>query len=401
MFRIIISLLAILYGTGCAVASPPPDDDVAKPFQTGWWTDVTRPAYLAGYAAAGTTLVLANGAGWFTASSDRGRIGTYLDEAQKQGVKVIVSMTRKYTPKGTAVKEFTDTITAYKDHPALFAWYIGDEPEIYDNHDANPDDDWMITHGYLAASPGYYQLAKSADPVHPILISFNMLYDPLDSYYAKVQRFFDVTDLVGMHNYPFWRTDSEFEGGDSRMQYDVWKYMLEKTAQNDKAGFIATAQGFGTNSHDAIYRDPTYAELRHQVFSAVVLGIDTVLFWYDGWSSLVMKERVKQMVGQIQAIGAPMNNGITNDTRIGVSVADRNRLVYRYGTSGGDRVILAVNIANRSTAGGAALNDVRFTLPDGVNSTQVTVLDENRTLSVTSGAFSDSFAPFAVHIYKF
>jgi hypothetical protein len=386
----------------CGGVHPADVHQVESSFQTGWWTDVTRPEYLATYAADGNTLVLAGGAGWFTTPSERDTIKSYLDEAQKNNVKVIVSLVRdRHTPYGIPAQDFTDTITACKSHPALYAWYIGDEPELYDNGDGNRADDWTIPHGYLATSPGYYGLAKAADPDHPMLISFNELYDPLDTYYAKVAHFLDVTDLIGMHNYPFWRTDAEFAGSDSRTQYDKWTYMLDKTALNNKAGFIATCQGFGVNSHAAIYRDPTLAELRHQVFSAVVLGVDKVLFWYDGWASTSMKDLVKQMIGQVQSIGAAMNSGVTNDLRIGVSVTNREQLVYRYGVSGSDQVILAVNIANRTVTGGAALNNIRFTLPSGTTATQVTVLYESRTLTVTDGTFTDNFAPFAVHIYQF
>ncbi|HMA53629.1 MAG TPA: hypothetical protein VKT17_04170, partial [Acidobacteriota bacterium] len=148
-------------------------------------------------------------------------------------------------------------------------------------------------------------------------------------------------------------------------------------------------------------RNPTYAEYRQQIFSAIVLGIDRVLFWYDKWATPAMKDLVDRMVGQIREIGPQMNNGITNDPRIEASVSDRDQLVYRYGVAGGRHVLLAVNIANRTKLSGATLSNVRFGLPSGVDSADITVLDENRTLAVVGREFTDTFVPFAVHIYIF
>ena len=377
-------------------------------FKTGWWMemyDTDYAASLAKYATEGNTLVLGNGGGWVTSASERIKIQRFLDEAQKYDIKVIVSLTKsRGTPYSIPVNEFTDTINAFKNHPALYGWYLGDEPEIYNNNDANRSDDWQITHSYLATDPGYYYLAKVADPNHPVFISFNMVYTPIETYWTKILNFFDVTDLVGMHNYPFWSVDqyvNEFYGTDTRTQYDKWKLAFEDTINRGKTGFIATAQGFGYNNNDAVYRDPTYNELRHQVFSAVVLGIDKVLFWYDDWSNDNVKNLVRQMTLLEQQIGEEMNNGTTNDSRISVSITDRDQLVYRYGISGSKQILLAVNIAGRKGSTNVSLNGVRFTIPGGYNG-PVVVVGENRTtvLTAVNGSFTDDFAPFAVHIYS-
>ncbi len=377
----------------------------AGSFQTGWWAEITEEAKLAGYAAEGDTLVLMDGGGWYADDWGRPSIQAYLDEAQKYGIRVIVSMTHSnHTPDGVDPADFAATINAFKNHPALYGWYLGDEPELFDNHDADPGDDWQIPYGYLAAAPGYYGLAKAADPDHPVLISFNTIYNPYDTYWARIANFMDVTDAVGMHSYPFWTPNpAEFSGGDARAQYDVWKYALEHTLATGRnpSDFIATCQGFGTNPYDSIYRDPTDAELRYQVFTAVVLGIGKVLFWYDGWANAAMLNRVAQMTAQIQHIGAEMNAGVTNDPAVEVSITDRNQLVYRYGSAGTRHVILAVNIANRDSASGQTLPDVGFKLPPGVLAKVVTVLEESRTLPVSNGYFYDSFSKFQVHAYAF
>jgi hypothetical protein len=159
----------------------------------------------------------------------------------------------------------------------------------------------------------------------------------------------------------------------------------------------------GTTADNAsIYRDPSYNELRYQAFSAIVIGIEYVLFWYDGWSNDFTSNLVKQIIGQIQNIGEEMNTGITNDPMVKSSIGNRNHLVFRYGKNGTRHVILAVNIANRTSSSGATLPGVQFTLPPSVRPREIIVESENRTLSVSEeNSFRDTFQPFAVHIYSF
>lgn len=97
---------------------------------------------------------------------------------------------------------------------------------------------------------------------------------------------------------------------------------------------------------------------------------------------------------------AEMGNGITNDPGIAVSQPASN-LAYRYGVNGNRHVILAVNIANRSTVSGQVLSNVQFTLPAGIRPSQVEVLNEGRILPVTDGVFTDNFSKYAVHAYSF
>ena len=396
-----IVLLILLHCCVSAAAANESDSGIL----IGWWTDIYDTGKLAGYAQDGNTLVLGNGGGWYTDSWMRYYIKNFLDEAQRQNIKVIVSMTRnRHTPFDIPTKDFIDTINAFKNHSALYAWYLGDEPEGYDNNDGNRSDDWQITHDYLAIDPGFYGLAKAADPNHPIFISFNMIYDPRQTYWDKILRFFDVTDVVGMHNYPFWNTPEnlpEFAGFDMRTQYDKWKLAFEDTMSKGKVDFIATCQGFGYNSHDSIYRDPTRKELRYQAFSAIVLGIKKVLFWYDGWTNDNVKELVRLTIGEAQSIGKEMSNGVTNNPDLGVSITDRDKLVYRYGKDGDSYAILAVNIANRNSASGQNLSNVQFTLPAGIRPSQVEVIGENRIIPVNNGVFTDNFTRFEVHIYRF
>ena len=109
-------------------------------------------------------------------------------------------MTRSFhTPYGVSATDYVDTIEAFKDHPALYGWYIADEPELFDD---DPEG-WPVVHRYLDIDPGYYHLAKQADPNHPTYITHNQEFIPADL--PIYQAFMQVTDITGIHQYPFWR----------------------------------------------------------------------------------------------------------------------------------------------------------------------------------------------------
>ncbi len=352
-----------------------------RPFLIGWWTDINDIGKLADYANDGSKLVLGNDGGWYTSPSKRYVIQNFLDEAQNQGIQVIVSLTiASDTPYDMSSSEFTDVINAFKNHPALYGWYLADEPELHPN-----------SHYYLDQDPGYYHLCKTADPNHPVFI--------VHSGYAK-SAFVDVADLVGSDFYPSDMGPPTELNTFVLMSYDVWSDGLQFTEQFNKDGFVAVAQGFGKQSHISAYRDLTYSEYRYHVFTAVVQGVEKILFWYDAWANSYIQDLVTQMIGQVQSIGAEMNNGRTFDLQIQVTES-QDRLVYRYGTDGNSHVILAVNIANYRSGNGITLSNVRFTLPSGIQTSQVEVLDENRTLAVINGVFSDNFNRFEVHAYRF
>ena len=367
----------------------------------GWFTSLERPEYLDIHARESNNLVLVDGVGWYSTWRPNGwnAIRAYLNKAHGLGLKVILTMTKEHqTPYGIPVKDFVDTINEFKSHPAVFGWYLADEPELHPvNNWRKEPDGWKIAYDYLKTNPGYYNLLKAADPNHPVFIT----HDQSNQRYHLAKTFFDVTDISGFHAYPFWKGHAEFQNIDSRKIYDQWKqqYIEARTAGKD---FIATAQGFGDGS-DSPNRNPTYNELKYEVFSAIGIGIDKILFWHYYYSNNALRALVAKVANEIMAVSGEMYNGRTNDPAIKVSqklVADE-KLLIRYGKRGNNHAILAVNIANRDAPTGLALNNVQFTLPPGISTSKVEVVGEGRTIPVQGATFEDSFDRFQVHIYRF
>lgn len=342
-----------------------------RPLLIGWYSNVEHPERLVEYARNGVNIVLACCTPAYLGQPSV--IAGYLDRARDLGVKVILDM-RFFNP-ALSTSQFANGINTFKNHPALYGWYIADEPELATDRTAT-----------INAVATYYSLLKANDPGHP---GFGVHSGTVSHSFAPLE------DLIGVDWYPSAR-NTEFGGG-VPTSYDAWNAGLTAAGTHGKR-FVAVAQGFGVNPYESVYKDLTYGELRYHAFSALVQGIDFILFWTDDWTNEHTAALVAKIISQIHAISGAMKNGVTNDARIKVSHSTGD-LVFRYGAAGDAKAILAVNIANRS-GGGATLSDVRFTLPANQAASHVEVLGESRTIPVTNGAFSDTFNRFEVHIYR-
>jgi hypothetical protein len=374
-----------------------------RPFDIGWVGQIYEPQKLAAYAQLGVRVMTADGAGWYldTVGTSNDYFKNYLTEANKYGIKVTFKLSHgnsnnngtPYDSNLSATQNtaaFTKLLTTINrtTYPNLDDWIIGDEPNLDEN---NPP----VVYQFLSQSPGYYQLTQNLDPGHALIIFCCYLNYPYSAPYTYTEaNYAGLTNKVGWDYFPgnissqtgVWRS------------YDQWQQGLTYATTYQK-NYLAWGQGFGSNG----YRNLTYDEIRYHTFTAIALGMPKFYFWNDdpSWTNTTMVSLSNQMIAQVQNIGAQMKTGITNSSQITVNPSNSSQLIYRYGISGNDHALLAINIANRNSASGTALNNVTFTLPNQITASSVTVLDENRTLPITNHQFADSFSPFAVHVYTF
>jgi hypothetical protein len=148
--------------------------------------------------------------------------------------------------------------------------------------------------------------------------------------------------------------------------------------------------------------EPTPAQTKFEVWSAIIHGargidyfchIFTPSFIEAGLLSRSdMKAAVKDINAQIASlaavinVGTPVSNTVTSSAG---SLAPIDTMTHSYG---GSTYIFAADMRNTATTGTFK--------PAGIASGTVTVLGENRTLTLSGGSFSDSFSGYGVHIYK-
>ncbi len=361
--------------------------------EAGWYTNDPSTGSrnnLATYASQGANLILP-----YNCYFNRSGTAAYLEEAERQEIKVWVDLRLhalgNNLPSESAWKDF---INSFKGYSAVKGWYIADEPEY-----SGP--------GYSTILQ-YYQWTKEADPNHPVSIAHCWTVRPE---FAGVPRPYDVLLL---DVYPGWGYGAaDYNEFNSRVR-DSYKWWRDgkNAAESYGVPIEAVPLGFGnhpdTNQPQNGVRDLTDMEHKWHTYTAIVLGYKAVLFWWDMMSSGMiqtnnhMKTLVTNRFSEISQMAAEMENSIMNDSRVLVS-QPTSKLIYRYGANGNRQVILAVNIArwNASDNNGEKLDSVQFTLPSEIHASQVEILDEDRTLTVTNGTFTDSFNRFEVHAYAF
>ena len=174
-------------------------------------------------------------------------VAALMDAAAVEGMQILLELTeyarRKPEPDYRAIAAL---VKRYRQHPALLAWYLVDEP----------DETKMAPASALAI----YELIRELDPYHPVYLVNNRPHT-----YAAYSDASDILaiDVYPIPNYPISRV------GDY-MERARWTSLERKPVW-------LIAQAFGGVEHWA--RSPTATELRNMIYQGLVGGAKGVLFY--------------------------------------------------------------------------------------------------------------------------
>jgi hypothetical protein len=310
----------------------------------------------------------------------------FLAAAQTLGLKVLAS------PDTSAGTNFNATaarraVTTFDAHPALWAWYLVDEPDLA----LVSPEDVTRAHRFLKSIPAHKPTA---------LVLFNA---PNALYYAH------LSDIMMIDRYPIpWLPLANF-GQHVRQT---------RLALGQKKPLIAVIQAFDWRYYPELLpgeenlRPPNSVELRCMTYLALALRANG-LFYYafndgrwnmiehpDTWRSLTnLIGEVNERLPLFQAehrwwpyrhyfydwphrFNAAMESSITPAW---LRVTSANAAV-----PAGDYLLLVNNTGQAHT--------YRISLPYGI-SNPIPVLGENRKVQPVNRWLEDNFAPLAVHIY--
>lgn len=215
-----------------------------------------------------------------------GEPGAYLDAAKKAGVKVMLEIPRALVRRRDAAG-IGAFVRRYRKHPALFAWYLADEPT------STP------TLGPLPAREAgpLYAAIKRNDDQRPVAIAFNAGQDPATFRHAM--------DVVMYDDYPVRAEHAEFQ------RFHAWTHRVFQRARfaKEKDGFIPVLQGFGGPPEAPFFgrRLPTGAEQRFMVYTALQAGATGLFFWTryradDAWVREVLRPIVDELRPMVPAL---------------------------------------------------------------------------------------------------
>jgi hypothetical protein len=209
-------------------------------------------------------------------------IKSFLDRCTQVGVKVLLEIHRPLVDSEN-IAGIKDFIRSYKNHPAVYAWYLYDEPEIKKPTPLSPQSLERV-----------YQAIKAEDKSKPVAIVF------ADPY--KIEPFVKAMDIVMWDRYPCLRGVPEFQWVPA---YRRDFYKVISLADIHKQKFYNVLQA--SNEKQSTKRLPSIGELRYMFYLSVLAGVDGLLFWtyefsVNSWNESVLYPTIKEFKKYIPAI---------------------------------------------------------------------------------------------------
>ena len=253
-----------------------------------------------------------------------------------------------------------------------------------------------------------YNKYKAADPTRPIYLGLGqgVAYDgwegrgsnaPPDSQYVP------AADIIAFDIYPYNNC-----GGDANEKVTCGQFWLN--------AFGVDRLHMWSNRNQAVWTDfettviaagstsgPTAAQVRSEVWLALIHGANGVTYFVDTWNpsfredgifaSTTMVNAVTALNAQIKSL-APALNSASVPNVVSATSSNSAAPVEILVKARGQVLYLFAAIARAGTAT-ATFHDA------GLNGrVTATVIGESRTVDVTAGGFSDDFAASAVHLYQ-
>ena len=212
-----------------------------------------------------------------------------MDYLDAKGLKVLYTLkdcyfglggakSRGITNEASEVAYITKRVAAFKNHPALFAWYINDELGL----------DWIKR---LAM---HRDLFERLDPDHPTWVAHYMVED--------IRSHLPGFDVIGSDPYPICQT------GDPPISQ-----VMEHTRITRKGVFGARAMwqipqafdwgGYRVKDKDKT-RPPTFEEMRNMAWQFIAEGANGLIFYsYSSWEKMKWRTPPEEMWKRVCRVG--------------------------------------------------------------------------------------------------
>lgn len=311
---------------------------------------------------------------------------SFLDRVQAKGMKLIYCMNDLH-PEATDFRSSSwegikgnekiasAVISAYKNHPAILAWYLNDE----------------LPKSMEPGLAGYYRRVASADPNHPCFIVLCTM--------PEVKYFPETTDIMGVDPYPVPESPvtKVSEAADTaRLAVDghkpTWMALqafawYQHHSDNPDRGHIPTEAELKTG------RAPSYEESRCMTYLALTHGAKGLIYWcyYDMKQLPQYNEMwagMKKIGGEVKSLSPVL---LSSDDLREVKCSSPE-IHTKLKIFHGELYLIAVNA-------GLTQRNVTFDLGRKISPT-ATEIFEKRNLRNGRSTLTDSFKPLEAHVYR-
>jgi hypothetical protein len=211
------------------------------------------------------------------------------------------------------------------------------------------------------------------------------------------------SDIVSFDIYPYNNC-----GGDTNEQATCGQFWLNALGVDRLHQWSTRHQAVWTDIETTIITadtttGPTPVQTASEVWLSLIHDANGIVYFIDTWNpsfredgifaTMPMVTAVTALNKQIKSLAPELNSPTLPDV---VTVTSSNTMapIDTMVKASGTSLYLFSAISRAGTTMGS------FTVPGLTGKAVATVVGENRTIDVTGGAFSDSFAANAVHIYK-
>lgn len=294
----------------------------------------------------------------------------HLDQAHARGVKVMVDLSG-----GTVeIPEIVRRANVVKDHPALYGYYLSDEPDLRAT----------VTPADLIAGYGALR-AADPDPAHPVLVSFHHRLGDVRDYLPGTEiAMRELFSLNGIFD-PTANLQVPSDLAVAREHGLIGYVGIPRAFQG--AGLMPSLDQFKYNALAPISMGA--GGIIHHIFETFVPP-DTLAIDPD-W-----RHTVAYPVTDLLASVRPILLGHTEMISATSTNAAAGSVTFVFGGDTNNAVLIAAHNAASTVSG------IDFDLA-GMDPSIAhgTVLTEGRSVSLVGGSFQDSFGPWAVHVYRF
>lgn len=254
-----------------------------------------------------------------------------------------------------------------------------------------------------AATLKEYQAIKAADPSRPVFMTLTGHFHPHFRQWSDQQRttlypeYLRATDVVGYDIYPVygWNKPEWLY-----LVHDATRLLAEKAGSKPVYAWIETSKGGQWTGPLERQADVTPAHIRAETWMAICGGATAIGYFTHVWKPSYHqfgvpaenRKSLRSVNDQITRLAPAILAG-KPERSVSVRTASKARFGLLARQYQGDLYVFAVNCDGQQAEATMAIES----LPA---QSEVSVIDEDRALRSAAGSFTDSFAPWAVHLYR-
>ena len=287
-----------------------------------------------------------------------------------------------------------NVVDLFRNHPALGLW-------------KNADEAWWsgVSVGNLLNG---YNVIKQEDTNHPVV----QTHAPRGTV-ADLQPYNVAADVLALDIYPVVASGSASNPPITNTQISQvgdWTKVLSQVADGQKEYWLIEQIAFsGTTPPAKTLIFPTFTQSRYMAYQAIVNGARGLMFYGGniaatlnaqdtpyGWNWTFWTNVLKPLVLELGDYGMLTNALVTTNSTLPITISGTTVPDLEFCVREAPPYIYILACKRETTTVNVTFSGLPSSLTNG------DVLYESpRTVAVHNGQFTDSFAPFDVHVYRF